>query len=261
MTSDKDRELDVNCPIIDTNLCRWLHDKTGCKSCYIGSIKDDSKKEEASASWETTLSLVPNNIDDLHESQECQLCKGDIKKADGYAFFEMANPEPRFEKGMFFGIGKKMRSPVGSLLTLQMSTCNHCKKAFRKLDLIQALGLIIGVGGGIATLLVPAIATPMAQMFVLLPILFVLITGIAGYFLGKYFATKYLKKMSATVKFDLVEIPLITKMIERNWFFFQVVQGLPRVSFSKKKQYDSLVKKSEGLVDIDEDIPLDNINI
>lgn len=129
------------------------------------------------------------------------------------------------------------------------------------IDLIQILSVILGLAIGFVVLMIPAIAEPMARLFILLPILFVALTGIAGYFIGKNLSAAYMRKNAKKVKIDLAEVPLIAKMLDRGWFFFQVTQGVPRVSFGKKKQFRRLFKEPMELEGIDDEIPLDNINI
>ncbi len=255
------RELDENCLCVNSDLCYWLSGRVGCERCYIGTLKNDEQKEEARDRWKDTLSLLPHNFDALHESEDCQFCKGKIEKATEYAVFEMANPEPFYAKGMFFGLGKKVRTPVGSLVSVQASVCNKCKKAFRIADFIQIGGLVLGIVIGIVLLLIPAIAQPMFNIFALLPIIFLVLMGVAGFYVGKNAYLAYFKKMSKTVKMDLAEIPTVAIMLNKGWFFFQMNNGMPRVSFSKKKQFSRMVRKGKVDSAKEEDISLDNMNI
>ncbi len=258
--SDEQREYRKKCVIADSDLCNWL-DRKGCYHCYISTLKGDEEKKAAMERWETTLSYIPENIDELHTSDDCPFCKGQPKKIDGYASFEMAHPEPYSAKGMFFGIGKKVRTPVGSLVTLQAGICDDCKKAFRKMDILH-LGVFFGfLVASFVLLLIPGFATPMANLFALLPVLFVALMALAGYFLGKQLGMNSLKKASKTVHVDVAEIPLIRQMINNGWFFFQMTNGMPRIYFKKIKTYAYLRKPRAQQEDDDDDMPLDNMNI
>ena len=95
------------CPIADSELCEWLG-RNGCYQCYISTLKTPEAKEKALSNWKTTLSYLPNNIDELHSTGKCQFCKSEEpEEMDGYATFEIAHSEPYAEKGLIFGLGKR----------------------------------------------------------------------------------------------------------------------------------------------------------
>ncbi len=265
---DNASNIDESCAIVRSDLCYWLSGKMGCPRCYIHTLKNDDQKKDAQQRWQETISMLPGTFDNLHESEECQFCKDEPRKADGYAVFEMANPEPYFEKGMFFGIGKKVRTPVGSLVTVQASVCPRCRKAFRMADLIQIFSLVIGVAVGIILVMIPAISQKFTGdgLLMLLPLVIIALAGVAGYFIGKNASMASLRKNAKTVKLDLSEIPAVSMMLNKNWFFFQTSGGIPRVSFSRQKQFDRVLRPKKTPMEPDEgqkddDIPLDNMNI
>ncbi|MEG2685692.1 MAG: hypothetical protein RR954_01050 [Christensenellaceae bacterium] len=259
MSEENKNHLRENCPIADSDLCNWL-DRTGCYNCYISTLKSDEQKAQAQERWNTTLSLIPKNIDDLHMTDECQFCKGEPEKINGYATFELANPEPYSEKGMFFGIGKKVRTPIGSLLTLQAGICPKCRKAFKMADVLQ-LGIFFGfIALSVILLMIPAFSQPLSGVFILMPMIFVVLMGGAGFLLGKKVSEQHMKKAAKTVKVDITEIPQIKEMMNNNWFFFQTTNGVPRVFFSKKKQY-KMLRQNCKQIEEDDDATLDNINI
>jgi len=260
---ERRNEVDEDCEIVHSELCDWMAAKTGCPSCYIKTLKSDDLRREALEKWKLTLDLIPNGIDSLFETDDCQFCKDEARKADGYAFVEVAHPEPYFEKGMFFGIGKKVRTPVGSLLGMQASVCPRCRKTFILSDVLQVIFLVGFIAASIILLLIPQISEPMSNVFEFLPLIFVLLLGIAGYAVGRNVQIWYMRKMAKKVKLDLAEIPFVKRMLDGGWFFFQMNNGIPKVSFSKSKQYDRLKGGGAdgGSGDIMDDIPLDNINI
>ena len=251
--------LKKHCPISDSELCDWLG-KKGCYQCYISTLKTETQKTDALERWKVTLSYLPDNIDDLHTSDECQFCKDEKpEKAQYYATFEMAHPEPYAEKGMILGFGKKVRTPVGSLLTIQAAIGKECKKAFRMADVLQ-LGTFIGfMAAAFMMLMIPQLGQTMASWTPLMPYIFIALMLVAGYFLGRNLASAYIRKAKQKVKIDLSEIPLIKQMLNLGWFFFQTgSDGMPKVFFHKEKTYDRIVRPRN---DEDEDEPLDNINI
>lgn len=260
INNDHRDELKKICPIADSELCDWLG-KKGCRDCYVGSLKSDKQKEEALSRWKVTLSYLPDNIDDLHLSGECQFCKEEKpEEATGYAAFEMAHPEPYSEKGMILGLGKKVRTPVGSLVTIQASIGDRCKKDLRKVDLLQIGILIAFLAASFVLLAIPQIGAAMASWMAFMPYVFIVLMVLAGYFLGKNLAALHLKKIKERMRVDPAEIPLVKQMLNLGWFFFNTGgDGAPKVFFNKQKQYEYL--KRPCCEEAEEEETLDNINI
>lgn len=249
-----------NCPIADSELCEWLG-KKGCRDCYVGGLKTQEQKEKALAHWKVTLSYLPDNIDDLHLSDECQFCKEEPpEKATGYATFEMAHPEPYAEKGLILGLGKKVRTPVGSLVTIQASIGDKCKKDLRMADILQIGTLLAFLVASFVLLTIPQIGEAMANWQAFMPYVFIVLMLLAGYFLGKNLAQNQIKKARKRTRVDLTEIQLVKQMLNLGWFFFNTGNdGVPKVFFHKQKQYEYL--KRPCCQEAEEDETLDNINI
>jgi hypothetical protein len=254
------------CVVADSNLCNRLGVK-GCQECYVRTLKSDDQRKDANERWEETLSLMPYDIDDLHESEVCQFCKDEERKKDGYAFIEMAHSEPYAEKGMFFGFGKKVRTPVGSLVSIQVGICNHCKKAFRMGDILQigilALSVVVGI---LVAYLTAPMTEPLGEAYVLIQILILVAIVIAGIYIGKQVSVVSAKRAAEKVRLNVAEIPMVGQMLQRGWFFFPESNSnsFPRVSFNKKKAYECLrfdrySRKADE--DGEEEISLDNYNI
>lgn len=227
--------LKSDCHIRGSSLCWKFANTSGCEQCYISGLKKERECQEARDRWDETLSLLPQDIDELGEGEECRLCIGEPEKADGWALLEMANPEPYYEKGMIFGFGKKVRSPVGSLITVPIRIGPRCRHALRMVEVLQ-IGWLVGMFVlSLLLLMIPQLADPMVNLFALLPVAFVILMTAAGYYLGRNLSLYYVAKKSDEVNFDLASIPLIRRMLARDWYFFQVNHGLPRMSFTKKK--------------------------
>jgi len=234
-----EREERKECPIADSELCAWVG-KNGCMPCYIRSIKDESDKLKALENWKLMLSNLPKEIDSLHESEKCVLCKGEVFDRDYYASVDMAHPEPKTMKGMFFGFGKKIRTPVGSLVTVNMAACKKCRREYTLMESFVWIMLVGMLAISLVLMMIPAIANPLVNVSGALPAVFVLVLTVLGYFLGKSVSSMYRKKISADMKVDLEEIPMIRYMIDKGWFFFQDNKGAPKLFFSKKKTFGRL---------------------
>lgn len=244
-------QLDDSCPVRGSNLCWKFANSTGCDACYINGLKEKHAKDEASERWEQTVRLLPKNIDELADLDTCWFCVGEKEPADGYAVVDMANPEPYSTKGMFFGFGKKVRTPVGSLVSLHIAICKKCRRAFRMVEFLQIACLIGMVALAIGLLAVPRIAQPMVNLFVLLPVVFLALMAGAGYAIGRSAAMAYMRRKSSEVNFDIGTIPLVASMLSRDWFFFQTDHGMPRMSFTKKKDRSRILPPSPSAEVID----------
>lgn len=250
---EKDYTLEEKCPARGSDLCwKFASSEKGCEACYVRGLRENYAKDEACAQWEQTVRLLPPDIDTLSSSKTCLFCAGDEKEpADGYAVIDMANPEPAHYKGIIFGYGKKVRTPVGSLVSLHVAVGKKCRKAFRTVEVIQ-IGWVIGmVVLAFVMLSIPAIAQPMVNAFVLLPVIFLALMAGAGYALGRYQAMAYMRRKSSEVNFDVGTIPEVAAMLNRDWYFFQTDHGMPRMSWSKKLGFPGLLppKEKQDMID------------
>lgn len=230
------QELKGECPIADSELCGWSG-RNGCVPCYVRNLKDDDEKKRALENWNVMLSNMPREIDSLHHSEKCVLCKGERNDATCYASVDMAHPEPKTMKGMFFGFGKKIRTPVGSLATIHMASCDSCKRKSVLMDAWLWIFLAGFIVLAFVLISIPAIAQPISSANELLAVVFVVVVVLIGYLVGKAVTDWYHKKVSREVKVDLSEIPLIRMMLDRGWFYFQDTKGQPRLFFKKKKTF------------------------
>lgn len=234
-----EREERQECPIADSELCAWVG-KNGCMPCYIRAMKDESDKQKALENWKVMLSNLPADIDSLHESEKCVLCKGEIHDRECYASVDMAHPDPKTMKGMIFGFGKKIRTPVGSLATIHMAACNKCKREYTLMESFIWIFLVGMLALSLVLMVVPSIANPLSNINPALPAAFVVGLTVLGYFLGKSISSLYRKKICEDVKVDLLEIPHIRNMMDKGWFFFQDNKGQPKLFFSRKKTFGRL---------------------
>lgn len=233
---EKDYELDPKCTARGSDLCWKFANDNGCETCYVKGLREDYAKDQACERWEQTVRLLPQNVDELSCTDTCQFCAGTNREpADGYAVIEMANPEPVHMKGVFFGYGKKVRTPVGSLVSLNIAIGKKCRRAFRMVEAIQIAWLVGMIVLALLLLSIPQIARPMSNAFALLPVVFLALMAGAGYALGRNTAFAYMRKKSSEVNFDVGTIPVVAAMLSRDWFFFQTDRGMPRMSFTKKR--------------------------
>lgn len=227
---------DTDCEIYGSELCEWLTDKTGCDNCGIRALKTDRQKKEALDRWRETLSLLPSDIDTLHNTDNCVFCKGTPQKANGYAFVEMAHAEPYSEKGMILGFGK-VRCDIGSLLGVQAAICRDCRSKIRLAELLPVFTVVLSLLAALLIMLIPALGARLSALGELWVMFFLAVIIIAGYLIGTALRRGYLNKISQSVHISVADIPVFNKMLNNGWFFFHAQDNIPKFSFSKRKQY------------------------
>lgn len=249
-----DYRLDPACGANGSDLCWKFANHGGCENCYLRAMKEVEAQEAACSQWDKTVRLLPTDIDRLSQSETSWFSVGpDKEPTDGYAVLDMANPEPYATKGLFFGYGKKIRTPVGSLVTLHIAIGKRGIRAFRALEWIR-LGWLIGlIALAFVLLAIPQISRPMVELFILLPAIFLALMVAAGYAIGKSLAAVYMKRHANEINFDVTSIPLINEMLRRGWYFFQADHGRPRMTFTRKHSFGPLLPPRQSDMNIDTD--------
>jgi hypothetical protein len=214
------------CVVTDSAICKWVN--KDCKDCYINDIKDESDAKKTLEDFEVTLSLLPDDFDKL-QSDECCFCIEEPARRAGYATIDLAHKDPEHKRGMFFGMGKKVRQRIGSMLPVSISICGQCRKNFRVAESLKWLMILVFCGIAIGLCFIPAInASPV------LPYGVVLLGILIGWVAGKVASTAYINKKSAKTRFNVFEIPVCAEMKENGWFTVQDEESVTRLLFSKK---------------------------
>lgn len=220
-----------DCVVTDSSLCKWLN--RDCENCYVNTMKSNEDREETLKNFEVMLSLLPDDFDEL-SGEKCQFCKGDKQKKAGYAVTDLGHAEPKTMRGMFFGIGKKVRKRIGSLVPLNIAICRDCRRAFRFAESIKWISIIVFLAAAIGVVSIPSVAERFDAASSFVPYAIV-IGGVAlGYFAGKLLTKSYVKAKSRKMHLNVFDIPICTKMKENGWFLVQESPDVTRYIFSKK---------------------------
>jgi len=230
------------CAVSDSAVCKWL-DKD-CGSCYINGLKNDNDAKKVLENFEVTLSLLPENFDDLQE-EDCQFCKGKQAKRSGYAVIDMAHSEPESKKGMFFGLGKKVKQSIGSLMPVSISICKECKRSFRIYESLKWFSIVVFLAIAIVLIIIPSIGKAINSISLALPYGVLMLGGVIGFIVGKIASAMYMKAKSDTMRFNVYDLPVCLEMKENGWFTVQDNGLVLRFIFSKK----SRTKKVKDLKD------------
>ncbi len=235
-----------NCTLSDSAICMWLNKE--CKSCYINGLKSDEEAKKVLDDFMVTLSLLPEDFDDL-QGEECQFCKGEKKKRAGYAVIDLANSEPEHKKGMFFGMGKKVKQKIGSLMPTSISICRQCRRSFRIAENMKWFSIIFFAAIGILLIVLPPVSTAIMSVSPALPYGILIICVVIGFFTGKLAAARYMKAKIDVMRFNVFDIPVCVKMKKKGWFTVQDDTAISRFIFSKKsftRKIKDIREKSEG---------------
>ena len=240
-----------SCEVYGTELCRYLG-CDGCEECLVEKIhyKDNESKRDTATAWEVTLEYIPDNIDQLHLSEECQFCKGEHKnKRDRFAMLDAGHPEPEYKKGMFFGFGKKVRSPIGSLISVPISCCKTCARRHRMKDFLKWIVTGIFLAIDIVLLATPSIMAGLEGVSWVMPIVLFLAILVGGYGLGELLTHLYVKRTEKETVYNVYDLPIVSQMKWLGWEAIQTERsGVPRLTFAKRKQRKNLRFKEEDCI-------------
>jgi hypothetical protein len=221
-----------NCVVTDSSICKWI-DKD-CSNCYIGGMKNQDDRKDALNNFEAMLSLLPDNFDDL-SGEKCAFCRKDPRPRAGYALIDLGHKDPESKRGMFFGLGKKVRRRIGSLVPMNISICKECRSSIRRYEAIKWLSIAFFATLGIVLVAVPGINLGFDLANSMIPYLIVIAGGVVGYFAGKFIAKQFIKAKSRQMYTNIFEIPVCAQMQERGWFLVQENSGIvTRYIFSRK---------------------------
>ncbi len=214
------------CVVTDSDICKWIN--KDCEDCYLKAIKDDSETKKVLEDFQVMLSLLPDDFDRL-QGDECCFCKGEPRKRAGYATVDLAHKDPEHKRGMFFGMGKKVRQRIGSLIPVSVSICRDCRRNFRLAELLKWLMMLVFGGIGLGLCFLPAVnANP------ILPYAVILGGILVGYIAGKIFSAVYVDKKSAKTHFNVFDVPVCAEMKDKGWFTVQDEGPVTRFIFSRK---------------------------
>jgi hypothetical protein len=234
------------CVVTDSVICKWI-DKD-CKDCYLKEMKDDSDTMKVLENFQVTLSLLPDEFDSL-QSQVCSFCQGEPNKRACYATIDLAHKDPEQKRGMFFGMGKRVRQRIGSLLPVSISICSECRRNFRTAESLKWLMILVFGGIGLGLCFIPGINSSQIMPYV------VMLAGIlVGYVAGKILSAAYVDKKSAKTRFNVFDIPVCAQMRDNGWFPVQDEGPVTRYIFTKKPMMKRLCD-----VGIEHDKKLENI--
>jgi len=229
-----------NCVVTDTSVCKWLN--KDCKDCYINKMKHDDDRQDALTGFEVLLSMLPDDFDSLG-GEKCVFCKKDPKPRAGYALIDLGNKDPESKRGMFFGIGKKVRQRIGSMVPMSLSICKDCRRTFRLYEGIKWLSVVAFLALAIILVSIPSTSISVSETTSMMPYFIVIGGAVVGYFVGKLITMRFIRAKAKQTYVNIFDIPVCGQMQERGWFLIQDTGEITRYIFSKKP----MIRKTAGL--------------
>ncbi|MEA5060750.1 MAG: hypothetical protein EOM66_10440 [Clostridia bacterium] len=219
-----------DCPLYDTEYCRRLN----MVKCEVCPAKDSTRAEQVRRDLDAIAELLPEaDFSPLFHTDKCVLCKGAPKAHACYAMADLANREPEREGTNFLGIKTKLR--VGSLLPVQMSCCESCR---RKHQILSYLRLLLPLGAGIILLVLFSMASirePLASIHVALPLGIFLLTIAAASLIAWLVEKRLIQRYGEDTYLNIMEQPFLAKMERRGWFELQRGKRVSHLIFTKER--------------------------
>lgn len=240
-----EEKTNTACPLHDTKYCSMLN-MENCDACTVnGSHK--AEMDALRQGLEVTASLMPEEgISDLFTEEKCVLCRGAEKgKKSWYAFCDIGNPEPATEQRNAIGI--KAIARTGSLVPLQMSCCEACRKRLLRAEYTPVLTPTIAGVAALGILSINSIREAIMTITPALPfIIFIVVVG-AAMLAGSLLRKKMIKDYSKVTYMNVFDLPRMKGMREKDWFEINPSKGgMSRMIFSKNRLkrglYTGLVK-------------------
>ena len=234
-----------DCPIRDRQVCKFLGSE-GCDNCVITALGKKMDPADFADNWDITLGLLPDDIDELHTTEECKFCKGTPGKKVGFEELSMKHREPVYKKGVFFGFGTKVEGDVGSLVDIPITVCKSCKRKIMLDKSIVYMGSVIGMIIGLVIVLMPGVEEKLAAAFWGLPIMTIAAATIAGYVASKIMKNSLRKSAEERMHIDPLEISQISKMTLLGWKPMQSnKKGEAVLNFKKRKAREHMMYKTQ----------------
>lgn len=238
MLSDEDRELFENMTPEEQEMAKRIALKMNAEEEKKRAKKKmDSDELSESEHRALVADMLPDgNVKPLYESETCLLCKDpeDTRSRTCYAVTDMGHKEPPGTKPS--AIMLRVKTKVGSIVPLQISCCDRCKRNHRIASFLQMATMIIIMGLGLLIMSRPSVSAQLYEINEAMGlILFVLLLPIS-YLIGKVLTRAFRLQTGKKTRFDIRELPLIAQMVERGWFpLNKNTMSEPVVIFSKER--------------------------
>ncbi|HWR23003.1 MAG TPA: hypothetical protein VN366_05930 [Feifaniaceae bacterium] len=222
------------CGLYHTPQCDLLN-MPSCEVCVMNGKEEESG--QVISDLEVLSSLLPESgIHPLFDTDECRLCKKPHpNKRAYYGLMDLGHPEPKRSKRSVIGL--KVKSAVGSLVPVQISVCNACRKRILMLEYLPILlPLVVGILT-LVVLMLPGVSDALERIAMLLPFALFLVLVVAAAVAGRVLANTLEKRYAEQTELDPFNLPILKEMKENGWFPINVNGKRLRLVFVKKRMH------------------------
>lgn len=225
------RITNTSCKLYHTAQCDLLN-MPSCAECILNS--DPEAAEQVMQDMQILMNLMPEGgISHLFAGDDCVLCKGKPNKREYYGLLDIAHPEPKRTKRSVLGL--KVKSAVGSLIPLQLSVCNACRKRILRLEYLPVtLPVYLGAAALLA-LTIPGVSDAIERTSAVLPFVIFVAAVVIGAVAGKFISSALRKHYAELTVLDPFELPTLAQMKEKGWFPLNTNGKRLRLIFVKKR--------------------------
>lgn len=228
--------------VITNEKCRLYHtphcDLLNMPSCEVCIMNGkDEESEQVAHDLEVLSSLLPEGgIHPLFDTDECRLCKKPHpNKRAYYGLMDLGHVEPKRTKRSIIGL--KIKSAVGSLLPVQISVCNACRKRILTLEYLPILlPLFVGILTLVA-LMLPGVSDALERIAMLVPFALFLVLVVVSAIVGRVLSNVLEKRYAKQTELDPFNLPILRQMKETGWFPINVNGKRLRLVFVKKRMH------------------------
>ena len=219
----------TTCQLYGTKYCAALN-MENCDKCIVIEENATGIMQDI----DLVLKMLPEEgIYRFFSNDECMLCKGEKKnKAECYALTDLGNPEPKREKRSILGM--KTKTAIGSILPLQLSCCKDCRKRFNTLSGRHTIVTIITAIVVFFLLNYKPVGERIANISMALPLSIFVASVLGAWFISKASRKNLIKKYSELTWLNVMDIPGVDELADKNWFELSPDKDVSRLIFSKE---------------------------
>lgn len=222
-----DQSIKNGCEFAGTKYCTLLN----MRNCAECTAKNGDLRQMANDLDLYETLLPQGGISHLFTEVECQFCKGEPARRNGYAILDMAHPEPKRLQQRLFG---KHMAPFGTMIPVQMGICKSCRRKLLMLEYLPiVMPLIVGVIG-LIVFSIESVTDPLLATASYLPFLIWAAATAAAIVVSRLIVKQLEKKYDETTYVDVLKHPSMREMMQLGWFPI-VRQSRTKVTFSKSR--------------------------
>ncbi len=219
-----------SCRLYDSEYCAMLNMRS-CDTCTV-DCADEEKAASVRADLDTICSNLPEEgVQGLYAGKECLLCKGEAREKKWYALTDIAHPEPRRKRATILGIAKEPRA--GTVLPIQIACCERCRRQYLMLEYVSAVTGTLFAVIALTLLSIRPLRESVAAVAPVLPFFVFVAVCALGVLLGALLKRGLAKKYAADMHTDVMELPILKSMADKDWFELNPNKGMSRLVFSR----------------------------